>query len=115
MIAASGAITEMFAEEVGEICDSLNGNGSALLDALYSNQIRRLQRAKVDQLQAYLNEHGYLDPNEPLSHDDIRVRMLAAVLEDIQKNQISIDEVNVALSRLPDLVDVAEQPKTSPS
>lgn len=101
VIIASGAITPNFLERVVDLCDAVGGSGSALVAALQDNRVPRLQRPRVEQLQAYLTEGGYLEVAEPLGPDDLRVHVLAAVAEDFVAGRLSVEEVDLAISRLP--------------
>ncbi|HET9016526.1 MAG TPA: hypothetical protein VFN57_13085 [Thermomicrobiaceae bacterium] len=106
-IAAADAISPAFVERVAELNDELDGSGPALVAALREGAVARLQRPRIDRLAEELAERGYLDDAAPLSAEDLRVHVLAAVAGDIASGAIEAAEVARAVSRLPDLAGLA--------
>ncbi len=76
---ASGAITDRYLDGVAEITAELNGDAEHLMAILRAHDDDRLQRFRTtaaDDLQAYLTEHGFLDPRPILTEPDLTTRML---------------------------------------
>ena len=105
VLIASGALSPNFLERVVELGAAVDGRGPELVAALQDNRVPRLQRARVDQLQAYLSEGGYLETEAPLGPEDIRIHVLAAVADDVAAGRVSVEEVDLAISRLPGVAD----------
>jgi energy-coupling factor transporter ATP-binding protein EcfA2 len=76
-LAESGAITDTFMEPVAALCEEVKGRAGALIEALGERRVPRFQAAKTEELRGYLHAAGYLTDEEPLSPDEIRVRLLA--------------------------------------
>lgn len=74
---ASGAVSENFIEQVTNLAEELDGDGERLVAALRAGRVRRFYSSKAGELAEWLEEHGYLDPNEPLDEDGRIRRVLS--------------------------------------
>ncbi|MGM0375302.1 MAG: hypothetical protein ACQEQ0_00825 [Bacteroidota bacterium] len=90
----SGLITERFIDPVSEKLAELNGDPEKLLNAL--NKIPRFQKNRIPELRTYLIEQKYLDENEPISTDEIMIKLQAF----ISKTGLDIDEAERTLKRI---------------
>ena len=70
------AFTPRMLERVGEKAERLDGDADALLKALRNKAVPRLQQDHVDQLEAWLIEHGYLDRRPRLDAEAISRHLL---------------------------------------
>ena len=77
---ASGAITETFIDRVAALNDRLGGDGEALVEQLKAGDVPRFQRDKREALEAWLTEHGYIDPREPRSRAELELTIEGAFL-----------------------------------
>jgi uncharacterized protein YhaN len=98
----SGAVSSTFIDRVSEVCDELDGEAQALLDALERGDVSRFQTSQREKLEDYLRDHGYLDSADPLSPEGMWSRVLGAVAADISREAIDADAVRKLLARATD-------------
>lgn len=67
----SGAVSDSFIDSVSEKLRELNGDPSELLTALRNSEVSGFRTNKMDDLEAFLLEKGYIDSREPLHKDMI--------------------------------------------
>ena len=101
----SGAVSERFINEATDLAAELGGNGHALIGVLHGRCLPGFWKKKIDELEQWLDEEGYIDNQPPLSADDRRRLTLQqtkpqsnAQAEDI--NQL-IDWLEAALDEQP--------------
>lgn len=92
----SGAVTDSFIDDVSALLNELNGDPQKLLEALKNGDVSGFRRNKMDELEDYLLNEGYLDTQEPLSREEIQTRMQAY----ISNLEISREEANQFLKRV---------------
>jgi DNA repair exonuclease SbcCD ATPase subunit len=66
VLEASGAVTPKFIDPVAELAERLDGDPGALLASLENGGVARFQTNKLRELEAYLENEGYLDTRDPL-------------------------------------------------
>ncbi|MFU8830092.1 MAG: ATP-binding protein, partial [Phycisphaerales bacterium] len=81
-LAASGAVTDAFIDRIAELAASLGGDASQLIDAIESGQVQRWRSNNTDLLRDYLEQEGYLDPEQPLMRDEVYHRALEAAAKE---------------------------------
>ena len=97
----SNAVTDSFIDRVAALCTQVDGDAQAILDALERGAVARFRTASIDDLRAYFQEHGYLPDREPLTPDDLRIRVLAAATADLNAGLINTAYIDRVLSALP--------------
>jgi hypothetical protein len=75
----SEAISGNFIDEVDDLLKSLNGNPEKLIEALKQRKVARLQNKYIEELNAYLEDNGYIDNADPLPQDEIQTHITALV------------------------------------
>ncbi len=70
----SGAISETFMDRANGLANELGGDPRALLRAL--RDLPRFRAGKVEELEVWLEEHGYLLPGDPLGPREREARVL---------------------------------------
>ena len=96
----SGAVSETFMERVTDLNDQLDGDGEALLEALRGGDVKRFHGQKADELEAYLQAEGYLDPHPRLEPPEVRTRVLMAVTEPLKKGVVTREAIDRVLQRI---------------
>ncbi len=94
VIVDSGAITETFRDRVVQLLLTLNGDAEALVSSLRNRSVSGFRTAAAEQLRDYFIENGYLSTSTPLRIDEIRVRVVAAVSEDLAARRIDQDNID---------------------
>lgn len=95
----SGAVSEKFIDAVYEKLKELNRNPAKLLEALRNSEVSGFRTNKMDDLENYLLEQGYLDTREPLDGAEILIRLQAL----LSNQKISREEAERFLEWLTDL------------
>ncbi|MGC9330975.1 MAG: ATP-binding protein [Bacteroidales bacterium] len=70
---------DKFIDEMDELLKSLNGNPKKLIEALKQRKVARLQNKYIEELNAYLEDNGYIDNAVPMPHDEIQNHITALV------------------------------------
>ncbi|MEX1014325.1 MAG: SMC family ATPase, partial [Candidatus Paceibacterota bacterium] len=92
----SGAISGKFIDDVSQKLNELDGNPESLLDALKNGEISGFRSNKIDELESYFIEKGFIDERERLSVDEIQSRARVFV----SKLKISAEEADEFLRRI---------------
>lgn len=96
----SGAITDRFIDRVSDLANHVGGDAKTLVQRLGNGAVPRFRDAALTSLTEYLVEHGYLDEDEPLSEDEIRMRALAAGNAAINASLVTPDEIHEIVNHL---------------
>ncbi len=78
------AVTERQLDRVDELAIECNRDASAIIEGLRNKRVSRFQGQKIDELEEWLQQHGYLDPRSPLDEDERYRRVLDAVQGDTE-------------------------------
>jgi uncharacterized protein YhaN len=100
VLESSGMISAAFIDTLDEICRASGGDAERLMAALENGEVKRFQARVRENLQDYLEEHGYLDRRERLGPAEIRARTLAAVAPELAQATVDVDAVDRLLTRL---------------
>ncbi len=84
----SGCVSEGFIDEIAELAGRCRGDAATLLGELSRGAVKRWRASKTEQLEGFLAENGYLPGREPLEPEQIRVRALAAVAEQVREGLV---------------------------
>lgn len=75
-IERADGVTDNFVDEVSELAKDCNGDAEEILTALRNGEVARYRRNKADELEEFFEANGYIDPSEPLTPEQIRVRVI---------------------------------------
>ena len=93
----SGAVSATFIEAVSELNESLEGDARGLIDALRDGRVPRFRTDKMDSLENYLSENGFLDDQEVLDQDAIREAVMPRVFTDCEKGFLSDPQIDLLI------------------
>lgn len=79
----SGLISDTFIDAVAEKAAELNGNPEQLLLALRNGEVSRFYRTKTEELADFFIANNFIDENEPMSMDDILIKLQAFISETV--------------------------------
>jgi len=100
VLEASGAVSDTFIDRVTDLAEELGGDAEQLIEKLYAGEVNRFWKNKAEELEEYLRQNGYVVPREPLSDDEIRIRMIERLVEnDVPRDQ-AIERADELLSRI---------------
>jgi len=91
----SGAVSDSFIDAVSEKLEVLNRDPAKLLEALRNGEVSGFRSNKMDELENYLLEQGYLDTREQLQREMIE-NALNALISNLS---ISRKEADIFLRR----------------
>ena len=97
---ASGAVSQHFMDKTLSVCKNFDGDGKDLLHALRNGHVRGFHTKKIDDLQYYLHEHGYLSLDKKRPDDHIRSDAVMAVASDLAAFELEHTFVNRMLERV---------------
>lgn len=75
----SGAVSDKFIDEVSQKLKDLDGNPESLLDALNNGEISGFRSNKIEELENYFIEKGFIDERKRLNKDEIQSRFQAYI------------------------------------
>ena len=99
-LAASNAITDTFMDAVSDLAASFNGNAERLIAHLESGKLKRFRSASVDQLREFLLDSGHLASEPPLMTEEIAVRTMAAVSDELRAGLITRQQLDRLVAAL---------------
>ncbi|MCC5925088.1 MAG: hypothetical protein JJU41_00890 [Bacteroidetes bacterium] len=104
-IEESGAVSPTFMSQVIDLlqleCDH---NPEVLIARLRDKAVSNFKQTKIDQLEEFLLDGGYLTSEQPLNNDEYRQRMS----QWLQRNEISFDEFDQLMERISENVKVGK-------
>lgn len=96
----SNQITDSFWDEVLRCAQAHNWSGAALILALEQGEVSRFRRATTEALSEWLSDNGFITDIAPLDDVMIRARVISSMNDEVQKNTLSIDEIDELLQEL---------------
>ena len=96
IIESSDAVSETFIDEVAEKLKELNGNPVYLLEALRNSEVSGFRNNKIEELENYLLEAGYIDEHKALDLEEIKSRIHAY----ISNSDLTLEHANSFLERV---------------
>lgn len=100
-LAASGAVSERFLDEVSELAQRCRGEAGAVLAGLEGGEVKGFRRDKLDQLAEYLREESYLDERPVLGAAELREVAVAELADDLRSEDLTLQALDELLGRLP--------------
>ena len=85
----SGAVSENLLDAVSNKLKEKGKDPEKLIQALRNREVAYFKKNKINELEQYLTEQGYLSEEEPLDREDIRIRMQAR----LSRTDVSPEEV----------------------
>lgn len=97
------AVTETFIDGVSDLAAELDGDAEALLQVIRARSDERVsgfRSAKADDLETYLRENGFLDPQDRLSQEEMWQYVLADLASERRDDRVSLDDLDRLFERL---------------
>jgi len=96
----SGAVTRTYIEKVTELASKKNGSAQELLIALRDGAIPRFHDSKINDLEAYFAQNGFIDSAEALSPTEIRLEIVRELIRAGLSRAESVERAKVLLDRI---------------
>lgn len=100
VIENSGAVSANFIDKVVHLCDKSDGNGQAIIDSLENKEVPGFYKSKIDELESYFRENGFICSEKTLCPDEIESRMLSVIRSDLDDDGLTLERVNRILKRI---------------
>lgn len=102
-LAASGAVTDRFLDEVSDLAESVGGDASALLAGLEGGEVKGFRKDKLEELAGFLRDEGYLDERPVAGADELREMAVTRLAAELERGDLAVEAIDELLGRLPDL------------
>lgn len=96
----TGAVSENFIEEVTDLAKHVDGRAERIIAELERGAVKRFRSDKIEELEAYFREEGYLSDREPLASEACWRRAIAVVSDEVHDGLIGEDDVESVLDRI---------------
>ena len=93
-IMQSGADCGNFTEQILDLLRQCNGDGGKFVAGLRRGDIPRFRANKIDVIESFLANNGYLSDEDRVSHQGAVSRTLAACSEEIKAGRLTFDDIN---------------------
>jgi hypothetical protein len=90
------AVTDNFIDDVDRLLNEVKGDPEQLLQGLQEGEVSGFRKSKLEELEIFLVEQGYVDESDPLSLEEIRTQLQAH----LDQLSISADEAERLLDRV---------------
>ncbi|NNF04428.1 MAG: hypothetical protein HKN17_08175, partial [Rhodothermales bacterium] len=96
----SGAVSDKFMDEVSALVERHDRDGAALVRALRDGEVTGFYTKKMNELESWLTEHGYIDESGTLSPDEIWTSTVQAVSAGMTEFEMTIDDLKRLIGRV---------------
>lgn len=90
----SGSVTDKFIDDVTQLAERVGGNAVEILKGLERREVSGFWSTKIEELREFFEEEGYLPVEAPLDPDDIRVRVMADVADELKEGMLKEHVLN---------------------
>jgi hypothetical protein len=87
------------AKAVAALAGELECDGRALIDALRNRRVRGFQKRKIEELEAWLQEEGYLDDRETLPIEELIVRTISECSVQMKRAGLGMADARRVIAR----------------
>jgi hypothetical protein len=105
----TSAVSGNFIEEVTDLAKRVDGQAERIIEELRGGAVKRFRSDKIEELESYLREEGYLTDRDPLSPEACWRRAVAEVSEDVSGGLVTEDDIESVLDRIWDRASVSNQ------
>ncbi len=92
VLEAAPAVTQRQLDGVSELADQVGHDARRILEGLQQGEVKGFRKSKIEQLEEWLLDQGYLDPRPRLSEDE-RYRRALGVSSENSQADISISQL----------------------
>lgn len=94
------AVTGSFIDEVSELAEAVDGDAEQIIEGLRDGAVNRFRSGKMDDLEQYFEEHGYIQHREPVGTGTIRSRMVNRLVTEGRSEDEAFEQVHDFVRRL---------------
>lgn len=97
----SGCVSETFIDKVTELAAQLDGEAEEVIKGLERGEVSGFFKSKIEDLRDFFETEAYLPLESPLAPEEIRVRMMAVVANELQTGMLDEDLLERMMGALP--------------
>jgi hypothetical protein len=97
----SQCVSKAFINELSDLARAENRDASAIITALETGKVARLRSNDTLALREYFETNDYLTEEAPLSSNEVRVRVITAVADDVNAGRIDLKSIDRIIASLP--------------
>jgi hypothetical protein len=94
-------VSSAFIDQLAELARDVDGDAQRLLEGLERGRVPRWRAANTERLREFFEAGGYLPEGPPLTPDEIRTRVMAAVADDLAAGRIEQPCIERIMAALP--------------
>lgn len=94
------AVTDSFIERVSALAEDVNGDAEAIMAALRAGKVDRFRSSKMDALQRYFEENGFIQQRDTLPVEMLRARVVSRLASSGLDRGQAVDHAQNLFSRL---------------
>ncbi len=94
-------VSDTFVDRLTTLAKKHSGDAEKLLKILADGDVKRWQSRNTDRLRTYFEENGYLSSDSCLAPEDIRLRTLAIVANEVKNGTLEQAWINRLVAQLP--------------
>ncbi|WP_227357545.1 AAA family ATPase [Haladaptatus salinisoli] len=106
VLESSGAVSSRFIDEVVALAESVGNDGERVIDALRDGEVNRFQTGKINDLETYFEDCGYIEPSASLDGDQIRIRVIEGFVDAGVSRECANEKATTLLTRLSETTTV---------
>ena len=107
----SQCVSKTFIDELSDLAREQNGDARAIIAALEDGKVARWRANNTETLREYFETNGYLTDDSPLSSNELRARVITAVVDDVDAGHIDLKSIDRIIASLPQQC-VSESPES---
>ncbi|GAB3022405.1 SMC family ATPase [Natronobiforma cellulositropha] len=96
----SGAVSGTYIDRVTDLAEGLNGEAERIVEALRDGRVDRFRTGKIDDLETYFAENGYIESVEPIAPEAIRLTMASTYVENGLTRAQATQQADALLERI---------------
>ena len=97
----SGSVSDRFINDLTKLAKDVEGDAQAILEGLERREVSGWLTKNTERLRDFFYEKGYSSILSPLKRADIRIRMIAAVSDDLREGRIEESLIDRIIGQLP--------------
>lgn len=103
----SGAVSENFIVQVSRLAREVDGDAEAIIEGLRAGEVDRFRSQKMDEFEAYFEEHGYIQDRETLEPETIIGRVVTTLTSEGMSQDAARNQAYALFTRLRDTQQAA--------
>jgi len=97
----SDCVSDSFVDELTALAEREEGDARAIVETLESGEVSRWRTKNTEILRQFFEEDGFLSADDPLQPDEIRIRVVAAVADELREGRFETRLVDRIVASLP--------------